>query len=188
MSGSKTVLNGLSESELKKNEIGEQGGTGNDEEREKLRNELVKLGPARLLGVAGHYWGDDRGWILGGDRPFMEHEEMASVLRLLALGEKKVNLKFLALEDFEVAVADWTMQYRTATMWGRDDFFYLWIGNKEGGLEFKATAQQISVPTGQEANRQELRSTKDGKRQVIKYEVDYHALDNYGVRFNITIL
>ena len=56
----------------------------------------------------------------------------------------------------------------------------------EGGAEFKATAQEIDYVTGEEANRREMQSEKDGTRQLIKYEEnpDNGAL----IRFNITFL
>jgi len=52
-----------------------------------MRNELGELGGA------GHYWGDDayRGWI--GQRRCMKKDELKNVLKLLAAGEKKINLK-----------------------------------------------------------------------------------------------
>jgi len=55
----------------------------------------------------------------------------------------------------------------------------------EGGAKFKATAQEICVGTGKEANRRELQSEKDGTRQRIKYEM---VAGYQFVRFNITFL
>jgi hypothetical protein len=48
-----------------------------------LRNELAELGGA------GHFWGNDN----LDTREVMEEEELKMVLRLLAAGEKKINLK-----------------------------------------------------------------------------------------------
>ena len=53
-----------------------------------VRNELF----INLRG-AGHFWADDRGTFSGGDRDSMEQKELKKVLRLLAAGEKKINLK-----------------------------------------------------------------------------------------------
>ena len=52
--------------------------------------------------------------------------------------------------------------------------------------KFKATAQQICYVTGEEKNRRELQSEKDGTRQRIKYEWVSGA-GGY-IRFNITLL
>ena len=58
-------------------------------ELEKMRNELAKLGGA------GHFWGNDKkkSYGCGEERDQMEEEELKKVLRLLAAGEKKINLK-----------------------------------------------------------------------------------------------
>jgi len=45
------------------------------------------------IGGAGHFWGDDKEICEGGVRDEMGDEELKKVLRLLAAGEKKVNLK-----------------------------------------------------------------------------------------------
>ena len=62
---------------------------GSDEfsELEKLRMELGELGGA------GHYFGNDQRTDFGGKRDMMEEEDLKKVLRLLAAGEKKINLK-----------------------------------------------------------------------------------------------
>jgi len=57
----------------------------------------------------------------------------------------------------------------------------------EGGAKFKATAQKIHFD-GQEANRRELQSKKDGTRQRIKYEEVATCSYFCFVRFNITFL
>ena len=44
-------------------------------------------------GGAGHFWGDDRAICKGGVRDGMQQAELEKVLRLLELGEKKINLK-----------------------------------------------------------------------------------------------
>jgi hypothetical protein len=56
-------------------------------ELEKLRMELGQLGGA------GHFWGNDKDKFDGGERDEMGEEELKKVLRLLAAGEKKINLK-----------------------------------------------------------------------------------------------
>ena len=56
-------------------------------ELEKLRMELGELGGA------GHFWGNDKDKDEGGERDGMKEEELKKVLRLLAAGEKKINLK-----------------------------------------------------------------------------------------------
>ena len=48
-----------------------------------LRNELG------AIGGAGHYFGDD----IIDTREWMEEEELKKVLKLLALGETRINLK-----------------------------------------------------------------------------------------------
>lgn len=58
-----------------------------NEELEKMRNELGELGGA------GHFWGNDKQKNDGGERNGMGEEELKKVLRLLAAGEKKINLK-----------------------------------------------------------------------------------------------
>jgi len=45
------------------------------------------------VGGAGHFWKNDKGAGWGGIRFDMRKKEIANVLRLLALGEKKVNFK-----------------------------------------------------------------------------------------------
>ena len=56
---------------------------GRKEELQKLRNELGEIGGA------GHFFGIDN----LGTRDSMEEEELKLVIRLLAAGEKKINLK-----------------------------------------------------------------------------------------------
>jgi nitroimidazol reductase NimA-like FMN-containing flavoprotein (pyridoxamine 5'-phosphate oxidase superfamily) len=56
---------------------------GRKEELQKLRNELGEIGGA------GHFFGHDN----LGTRDSMEEEDLKMVLRLLAAGEKKINLK-----------------------------------------------------------------------------------------------
>ncbi|CBY32054.1 unnamed protein product, partial [Oikopleura dioica] len=153
-----------------------------NDELEKLRKELGEIGGS------GHFWGNDKEICRGGVRDSMGEEELKKVIGLLAAGEKKINLKFWLCDNWEVAEAGWTIKFKSA--WtangGDDQYFYLWISNKEGGAKFKATVQQIDSDTGEEANRRELQSEKDGTRQLIKYEEDDDA--GYFVRFNITIL
>jgi len=45
------------------------------------------------IGGAGHFWGNDKRAYYGGERDLMGEEELKKVLRLLAAGEKKINLK-----------------------------------------------------------------------------------------------
>ena len=61
---------------------------------EKLRNEIGELGGA------GHFFGNDVDIWNGGVRDEMEENELKKVLRLLAAGEKKVNLKERSFELF----------------------------------------------------------------------------------------
>ena len=56
---------------------------GRKEELQKLRNELGSIGGA------GHFFGNDN----VDTRYEMEEEELKLVIRLLAAGEKKINLK-----------------------------------------------------------------------------------------------
>ncbi|CBY31515.1 unnamed protein product [Oikopleura dioica] len=152
------------------------------EEREKLRIEMGEIAGA------GHFWGNDKHTSNGGVRNEMEEEELKKVLKLLALGEKKINLKFYYSDNWEVAEAGWTIQFKSTVDDFREDgeYFYLWISNKEGGAKFKATVEEIDHLTGEEENHRELHSEKDGTRQRIKYEEEFDA--DYFVRFNITLL
>ena len=82
---------------LKIEKLEEELELGSDEfrELEKLRMELGQLGGA------GHYFGNDEGTdYCGGERDAMEQEELKKVLRLLAAGEKKINLKERSFEFF----------------------------------------------------------------------------------------
>ena len=58
-----------------------------NDELEKMRKEIGEKGGA------GHFWGDDRMIKYGGVRDGMGQAELEKVLRLLAVGEKKINLK-----------------------------------------------------------------------------------------------
>ena len=53
-------------------------------ELEVLRNELKG---------AGHFFGNDKSKYYGGERGFIKYGELKKMLRLLAAGEKKINLK-----------------------------------------------------------------------------------------------
>ncbi|CBY32044.1 unnamed protein product [Oikopleura dioica] len=159
-----------------------------------LRNESEKRHELEMLrkemgeiGGAGHFFGNDKDTYNGGERDQMRGEELVKVQRLLVAGEKKINLKFLRSDNLEVAESGWTIQFKSARKdcGGDGKYFYLWISNKEGGAKFKATAQEIGGWNGEEANRRELQSEKDGMRQRIKYE---KVADYSFVRFNITIL
>ncbi|CBY13752.1 unnamed protein product [Oikopleura dioica] len=55
--------------------------------RKKMRMEMGEIGGA------GHFWGNDKATHYGGVRDKMGEKELKKVLRLLAAGEKKVNLK-----------------------------------------------------------------------------------------------
>ncbi|CBY13748.1 unnamed protein product [Oikopleura dioica] len=59
--------------------------------KKKLRMEMGEIGGA------GHFWGNDKRAYYGGERDLMGEEELKKVLRLLAAGEKKINLKLLVL-------------------------------------------------------------------------------------------
>jgi len=68
-----------------------------------LRNEIVKkkdLSELEMLkkelgeiGGAGHFFGNDKMIKCGGVRDWINEMELSKVLRLLVLGEKKINLK-----------------------------------------------------------------------------------------------
>ena len=45
------------------------------------------------IGGAGHFWGNDKIAHFGGERDLMGEEELKKVLRLLAVGQKTINLK-----------------------------------------------------------------------------------------------
>ena len=45
------------------------------------------------IGGAGHFWGNDKATYAGGVRDKMGKEELKKVFRLLAAGEKTINLK-----------------------------------------------------------------------------------------------
>ncbi|CBY41740.1 unnamed protein product [Oikopleura dioica] len=117
----------------------------------------------------------------------MQKEELIMVLRLLALGEKKVNLKFQADDNWELAEAGWTMRFQSVSQGEQGDGinYYLWIGNKEGGAKFKAVAEQINQWDGETTKRRELQSEKDETRERVKYRMESNYMS---VRFNITIL
>ncbi|CBY13025.1 unnamed protein product [Oikopleura dioica] len=55
--------------------------------KKKLRMEMGEIGGA------GHFWGNDKNIDDGGVRNNMGEKDLKKVLRLLALGEKKINLK-----------------------------------------------------------------------------------------------
>ena len=55
----------------------------------------------------------------------------------------------------------------------------------EGGTKFKASAVEICKIDGEEANKQALKSQKDGLRQFIKYKRE--TFFDY-VKFNLTFL
>ena len=57
------------------------------DELDVLRNEMGQLGGA------GHYFQNDKNKSNGGVRDEMSREEIAKVLQLLSLGEKRVNFK-----------------------------------------------------------------------------------------------
>jgi len=57
------------------------------DELEKMRTELGDIGGA------GHFFGNDKEINKGGVRYWMEENDLKKVLRLLAAGEKKINLK-----------------------------------------------------------------------------------------------
>ena len=54
----------------------------------------------------------------------------------------------------------------------------------DGGAKFKATAQEIKM-TGNEWNRRELQSEKNGTKEVVKYKM---KAGYCFVRFNLTFL
>ncbi|CBY34632.1 unnamed protein product [Oikopleura dioica] len=105
------------ELEKKKSQEKEEDDKCND--LEKLKMEMGEIGGA------GHFWGNDK-------RTEMGDEELKKVLRLLAAGQKKVNLKFVWPDNLEVAESGWTIQFKSAwTANGGDGKnFYLWISYK----------------------------------------------------------
>ena len=58
-----------------------------NEDLEKLRKELG------AKGGAGEFFGNDKWTGRGGERNWMKKEELRKVLKLLAVGEKTINLK-----------------------------------------------------------------------------------------------
>ena len=95
------------------------------------------------LGGAGHFWGDDN----FRNRGVMKEEKLKKVLRLLAAGEKKINLKerefraflsekkrretqkkFHVWQNWNVAEAGWTIQFKT--YWEDGKYCYLWLEQK----------------------------------------------------------
>ncbi|CBY13019.1 unnamed protein product [Oikopleura dioica] len=148
--------------------------------KEKLRMEMGEIGGA------GHFWGDDKIISRGGVRNSTDEEDLKKVLRLLALGEKKINLKFWLHDNWEVAESGWTIQFKSANENSGDDGnFYLWISYRRGA-KFKATKQEICPWTGEEFHRRELQSEKDGTRQRIKFEDNIRG--GCFIRVNITLL
>ena len=78
----------------KQNEEGNQGRVVEKKEIERKNDKLEKMrNELGELGGAGHFWGNDKRKNYGGERYEMEEEELKKVLRLLAAGEKKINLK-----------------------------------------------------------------------------------------------
>ena len=112
---------------------------------EKMRSDLGEIGGA------GHFFGDDKGIYHGGVRDPMGENELKKVLQLLALGEKRINLKerefrailsekkrretqkkFFSRENWNVAEAGWTIQFKTADedYGGDGKYFHLWLERK----------------------------------------------------------
>ena len=60
---------------------------GRNKELENLRNALGEIGGA------GHFCGNDKMKSFGGVRDHMGQAELKNVIRLLAAGEKRINLK-----------------------------------------------------------------------------------------------
>ncbi|CBY11416.1 unnamed protein product [Oikopleura dioica] len=89
------------------------------------------------IGGAGHFFGNDKKIVHGGVRDDMSEKEVRKVLRLLSLGEKKINLKFGWGHNWEVAEAGWTIQFKSAykNSGGDGKYYYLWISHK-GNFNF----------------------------------------------------
>jgi hypothetical protein len=106
-----------------------------------LSNELGEIGGA------GHFFGNDSGDARGS----MKEKELKKVLRLLSLGEKRINLKerefrtflsekkqrktqkkFRWYNNWNVAEAGWTIQFQTIWENGGGDgkYFHLWLEEK----------------------------------------------------------
>ena len=106
-----------------------------------LSNELGEIGGA------GHFFGNDSGDARGS----MKEKELKKVLRLLSLGEKRINLKerefrtflsekkqrktqkkFRWYNNWNVAEAGWTIQFQTIWENGGGDgkYFHLWLEKK----------------------------------------------------------
>ena len=54
---------------------------------ENLRNDIGESGGA------GHFWGNDKAHLVGGVRATFKEPDLKNVMRLLAAGQKKINLK-----------------------------------------------------------------------------------------------
>ncbi|CBY10796.1 unnamed protein product [Oikopleura dioica] len=148
---------------------------------EELRAECGELGH-----FWGHYFDNDKSPEHGGVRLTTNTDDMKMVLRMVALGEKKINLKFSTRQNNEVDFGLWTMKYITADhAFGGNGTFYLWIGTIGKNVKFTAKAQEINERTGEKLNRKELESKKEGHRQLIMYKRETRF---DFVRFNITFM
>ncbi|CAG5091635.1 Oidioi.mRNA.OKI2018_I69.PAR.g13174.t1.cds [Oikopleura dioica] len=105
------------------------------------------------------------------------------VQRLFQPNFEKLSAKFWCAQKFEAAKNGWNLKIRGG--YGRDGWHHLWIGNKDGGVRFKAVVQEIYDRNGNELSRGEVTSEPDGQKQKIKFKWGGY----YGfVRYNITLL
>ncbi|CAG5091617.1 Oidioi.mRNA.OKI2018_I69.PAR.g13165.t1.cds [Oikopleura dioica] len=93
---------------------------------------------------------------------------------------------FASWQKLEVAENGWNLKFQGGGGYGRDDGHLLWIGNKDGGVRFKAVVQEIDYENGKELSRGEIRSEPDGQKQKIKYNTIQGYFGDCFVRYNIT--
>ncbi|CAG5080094.1 Oidioi.mRNA.OKI2018_I69.PAR.g9470.t1.cds [Oikopleura dioica] len=149
-------------------------------ENESNAQTLYEFGTA-VLGF-GHFVWDDRAPNFGGVRMTMEDADLRLVLLYLSSGWKKVNMKFLFSQNWEIEEAGWKLQFKNSRdNGGVDAPYYLWLSNQDGGVPFKAVVERIHPFNGSIINRQELTSEADGERQMMKCE---GGLGTF-IRFNI---
>ena len=109
------------------------------QQQRKRANQRKKLEKMRrevgAIGGAGHFFGLDKLKFFGGVRDDMGAEQIRSVLKLLALGQTEINVKFEVRQDLEVSENGWNMKFiGSHHTWRRPKGTYewhlLWIWNK----------------------------------------------------------
>ena len=143
-------------SEKEENKSGNQGRMAEEKEIRRRNGELENLkNEFGKLGGAGHFWGNDKGTDAAGVRDQMGESELKKVLRLVAAGETKINLKeresraflsekklretqkkFHIYHNWKVAEVGWTIQFKTVSKekGGDGKYFYLWLEQKGKNL------------------------------------------------------